>query len=82
MTTAVSAEPDGTLSSVGFGCDSSMMVKTLRSFDSALRVFVPGGEDGGLGRRGGEGDRAMVELLKSELDADGIASAHSEPASE
>jgi hypothetical protein len=61
---------------------SSMTVKTLRSFDSALRVVVPGGEDVRFERRGGDNDRAFVGLLRSELDADGIASAHSDAVSE
>jgi len=79
---AGSAAPDdGTASSIGFGRRvSSMTDKTLRSFDSALRGFVPGGE---LERRcgcGGDNDREredLVGLLRSELDAEGIASAHS-----
>jgi len=78
---AAPAPDDGTASlSIGFGERvSSMTDKTLRSFDSALRGLVPGGE---LERRccGGDNDREeedLVGLLRSELDAEGIASAHS-----
>jgi hypothetical protein len=80
--TAVAAASDDTALSICFGRASSMTDKTLRSFDSALRVIVPGGEDVRLGRRGGEDDRVFVGLLGIELDDDGIASAHSDAASE
>jgi len=46
---------EGTASSIclsGGGCASSMTDMTLRSFDSALRPLLPGGEDGRLGRLG------------------------------
>jgi len=59
-----------------------MMVKTLRSFDSALRAFASGGDDDRFGHRGGDDDRGFVGLLRSELDVDGTASAHSDTASE
>jgi len=60
-----------------------MTDKTLRSFDSALWGLVPGGDDDvRTGRRGGEDDRGFVGLRRSELDADGSASAHSDAASE
>jgi len=50
-----------------------MTVKTLRSFDLALREPKPGGEDGvWLVRRGGEDVQFfVVGVLGSELDADG-----------
>ncbi len=81
--TAVAAASDDTALSSCFGRASSMTDKTLRSFDSALRVIVAGGgEDVRLGRRGGEDDRVFVGLLGIELDAGGIASAHSDAASE
>ncbi len=56
---------------------SSMTDKTLRSFDSALQESVPGGDNDRFERRG-EDDRGFVGLLRSELDVDGIASAHSD----
>jgi len=84
--TTVSAAPDGKTFSTCFVYGaSSMMDKTLRSFDSVLRVFVPGGGDDRFERRGGEDDRGFVGLLGllgSELEVDGIASAHSDVASE
>lgn len=82
-TTTMSAAPDGKTLSMCFVCGASSMTdKTLRSFDSALRVIVSGGEDDRFERRGGEDDRGFVGLLESELDVDGIASAHSDVASE
>jgi hypothetical protein len=81
-TTTMFAAPDGKMS-MCFVCGASSMTdKTLRSFDSALRVIVSGGEDDRFERRGGEDDRGFVGLLGSELDVDGIASAHSDVASE
>jgi hypothetical protein len=81
--TPVAAASNGKELSTCFGCASSMMDKTLRSFDSALRGLAPGGDDDvRTGRRGGEDDRGFVGLLRSELDADGGASAHSDAASE
>jgi hypothetical protein len=81
--TTMSAAPDGKTLSMCFLCGASSMTdKTLRSFDSALRVSTPGGEDGRFGRRGGEDDWGFVGLLRSEPDVDGIASAHSDAASE
>jgi hypothetical protein len=78
----VSSAPGGkTLSTCVCGA-SSMTDKTLRSFDSALREFVPGGDDGRFARRGGDDDRGFVGLLRSELDVDGTASAHSDTVSE
>jgi len=59
---------------------SSMMDKTLRSFDSALRGSASGDNDR-FGRLG-EDDRGFVGLLRSELDVEGIASAHSDDTSE
>jgi hypothetical protein len=59
-----------------------MTDKTLRSFDSALRELVPGGDDCRFGGRGGDDDRGLVGLLRSELDVDGTASAHSDAESE
>ena len=81
--TTMSAALDGNSLSMCLVCGASSTTdKTLRSLDSALRIFVPGGEDGWLGRRGGEDDRGFVGLLGSERDVDGIASAHSDVASE
>jgi hypothetical protein len=75
--------PDGKTLSTSFVCGASSMTdKTLRSFDSALREFVPGGDDGRFGGRGGDDDRGFVGLLRSELDVDGTASAHSDTPSE
>jgi hypothetical protein len=81
-TTASSALGGKTLSTCFVCGASSMTDKTLRSFDSALRVFVSGGDDGRFGCRGGDNDRGFVGLLRSELDVDGTASAHSDTASE
>jgi len=79
----MSAASDGKTLSICFVCGASSLTdQTLRSFDSALRVSVSGGEDGRFGRRGGEDDRGFVGLRRSELDVDGIASAHSDAASE
>lgn len=73
VTVAAASDDDGTALSACFCCcASSMTVKTLRSFDSALREPEPGGEDDGvrLVRRGGEDDRFfVVGVLGSELDA-------------
>ena len=81
--TTASSAPRGKTLSTCFVCGaSSMTVKTLRSFDSALRGFEPGGDDGRFGRRGGDDDRGFVGLLRSELDDDGTASAHSDMVSE
>lgn len=87
VTVAAASGDDGTALSACFGCcASSMTVKTLRSFDSALREPEPGGEEDGvrLVRRGGEDDRFfVVGVLGKELDADdGTASAHSDAMSE
>jgi hypothetical protein len=81
-TTASSAPDDRTFSTCFVCGASSTTDKTLRSFDSALREFVPGGDDGRFGRRGGDDDRGFVGLLRSVLDVDGTASAHSDTASE
>lgn len=81
--TTMSAALEGKSLSMCLVCGASSTTdKTLRSLDSALRIFAPGGEDGWLGRRGGEDDRSFVGLLGSERDVDGIASAHSDVASE
>lgn len=83
---------EGTASSMsiclGGGCASSMTVRTLRSFDSALRELLPGGEDGRLGRLD---DWALVGVVvvvvrsaaPAEADEDdgGTTSAQSEAAS-
>jgi hypothetical protein len=65
-------------------CASSMTESTLRSFDSALREELPGGEDGLLGCRDGEPDEwAFVGVARSALEADdGSTSAQSDAASE
>jgi hypothetical protein len=65
-------------------CASSMTESTLRSFDSALREELPGGEDGLLGRRDGEPDEwAFVGVARSALEVDdGSTSAQSDAASE
>ena len=81
--TTASSAPDGKTLSTCFVCGASSMTdKTLRSFDSALREFVPGGDDDRFRCRGGDDDRGFVGLLRSELDVDGTASAHSDTASE
>lgn len=61
-----------------------MTERTLRSFDSALREELPGGEDGLLGRLEGEPDEwAFVGVARSALEADdGSTSAQSDAASE
>ena len=57
--TAAVVPPEGTASSICLGgCGvSSMTDRTLRSFDSALRELLPGGDDGWLRRLG---DWALV----------------------
>lgn len=82
---SVAAATEGTASSFCRGCcASSMTERTLRSFDSALRPELPGGEDGLLGRHEGEPDGwAFVGVARSTLEADdGSTSAQSDAASE
>jgi len=65
-----------------------MTDRTLRSFDSALREVLPGGEDDRLGRLDGDDDDwALVGVVvrsaePPEEEDDGTTSAHSDAASE
>lgn len=76
----VSVAAEGTASSFCLGCASSMTERTLRSFDSALREELPGGEDVRLGRLEGEPDDwAFVGVARSAPEADdGSTSAQSD----
>ena len=79
----VSVAAEGTVSSLFcLGCASSMTERTLRSFDSALREELPGGEDVRLGRLEGEPDDwAFVGVTRSAPEADdGSTSAQSDAA--
>lgn len=81
---AVAAEGAASSLCRGCCCASSMTERTLRSFDSALREELPGGEDGLLGRLEGEPDEwAFVGVARSALEADdGSTSAQSDAVSE
>jgi len=83
---SVAGGEEGTASSFCRGCASSMTERTPRSFDSALREELPGGEGCRLGRLEGEepDDWAFVGVVvRSAPEADdGSTSAQSDAASE
>ena len=81
--TTASSAPDGkTLSMCSMCGGLSVMDEALRSFNSALREFVSGGDNDRFGRCDGDDKRGFVGLLRSELDVDGTALAHSDMALE